>query len=78
MRAACGHEGPDGPAPKGTIMNDALGMYQVIKTEHVLRLAEIAERERKRSYPRATSTPARRGVGALRWVQRLRRATVLS
>jgi hypothetical protein len=78
MRAACGNEGPDGPAPKGTIMNDALGMYLVIKAEHALRLAENAERERRRSYPRATSNPRRRGVGALRWVQRLRRATVLS
>jgi hypothetical protein len=58
-------------------MNDALGMYLVIKTEHALRLAEIAERERKRSYPLATSTPARRGVGAMPWIQRLRRAAVL-
>lgn len=58
-------------------MNDALGMYLVITTEHALRLAEIADRERKRGYPRATSTPARRGVGALRWIQRFRRATVL-
>jgi hypothetical protein len=60
-------------------MNDALGMYLVIKTEHALRLAEIADRERKRGYPRTTSTvtPARRGVGAPRWIRRLRRATVL-
>jgi len=58
-------------------MNDALGMYLVIKAEHAARLAEIAERERRRSYPRGSSTPARRGVGAMRWIQRLRRATAL-
>jgi hypothetical protein len=63
---------------EGTIMNDALGMYLVFKAEHAARLAEIAERERKRSYPLATSTPARRGVGAIRWISRHRRITALS
>lgn len=58
-------------------MNDALGMYLVIKAEHALRIAEIAERERRRRYPRATPTPARRGAGALQWIQRFRRATAL-
>ncbi|WP_448003645.1 hypothetical protein [Agromyces bauzanensis] len=58
-------------------MNDALGMYQVIKAEHAARLAEIAERERRRSYPRRSSTWERRTVGAVRWIQRLRRATAM-
>jgi len=55
-------------------MNDALGMYLVIKAEHETRLAEIAERERRRSHPRASATRARRGIGAVRWIQRLRGA----
>ena len=60
---------------EGTIMNDALGMYLVIKAEHASRLAEIAERERRRSYPRANPARAPRRPAFGRWIAWVRRST---
>jgi len=48
-------------------------MYLVIKAEHAARLAELAERERRRGYPRASSTMARGLADATRWIPWLRR-----
>lgn len=51
-------------------MNDALGMYLVIKAEHEALLAELAERDRLRGFPRAARRERRRAVH-LAWIQRL-------
>ena len=67
--------GPDQARNEGTIMNDALGMYLVIKAEHAARLAEVAERVRRSSYPRANSAGATRRPALGRWTARLRRST---
>ncbi len=53
-------------------MNDALGMYLVIKAEHEAVLAEFAERERRRGLPRA-ATRRREGSVTANWLRRLRR-----
>jgi len=56
-------------------MNDALGMYLVIKAEHATRLAEIAERERRRGYPRTNRARAPRRPAFGRWIAWVRRPT---
>jgi hypothetical protein len=67
--------GPEQARNEGTIMNDALGMYLVIQAEHATRLAEIAERERRRNYPRASPAPAPRRPAFGRWIAWVRRST---
>ncbi|WP_136706552.1 hypothetical protein [Agromyces sp. H66] len=54
-------------------MNDALGMYLVIKAEHEAVLAEFAERRRRRGLPRAASR-TREGSAAANWLRRLWRS----
>ena len=54
-------------------MNDALGMYLVIKAEHEALLAELAERERLRGFPRARSSQRRSLRAVAGWINLLRR-----
>ena len=61
-------------------MNDALGMYLVIKAEHEALLAELAERERLRGFPRARAraTRARRLRAAVGRLARIARPARLA
>jgi hypothetical protein len=56
-------------------MYDAVSIYHVMKAEQQAMLAELAELERKRNYPRANSTRAPRRPAFGRWVARLQPST---